>query len=393
MKRSLRDLAYMAAGVVLIWFFLPERFAVNAPIAILGWGNRPPSASTLQQRIALPKGFTIRPYADDLSGARALRVTTHGDLLVSLPRRGRIVLLERDTDGDGLPQGRLDLLEGLNRPHGMDLHDGWLYVAESNAIGRIRFDSRSRRVTGEYLRVVTGLPNGGNHWTRSLRFGPDGWMYVTVGSSCNVCVEKHPQRAAMLRFRPDGSEGETYATGLRNTVGYDWRPGTDELYGVDMGRDFLGDDAPPCELNRIVRGGAYGWPYANGDKVPDPDRGGGNQTLIEKSIAPVHHFAAHSSPLGMIFLRSKRMPPLYRDAALVALHGSWNRTEKQGYAVVSLHFDDHGAITQGDFAIGFESDGNVIGRPVDIAEAPDGTIYVSDDFTGSVYSIIYKRGV
>lgn len=381
----------MAVGGVLVWLLLPERFAVNIPIAFFGWGNQPPSVAELQERIGLPQGFTIRSYANELPGARAVRVTEQGDLLVSLPRRGQIVLLERDADGDGLPDSRVNLIDNLNRPHGIDLHHGWLYVAETNAIGRIRFDSRARRLSGEFERVVTGLPGGGNHWSRSVRFGPDGWMYVTVGSSCNACEEKNPQRAAMLRFRPDGSEGETYATGLRNTVGFDWRPGTDELYGVDMGRDFLGDDAPLCELNRIGRGKFYGWPYANGDKVPDPDLGVGNEARINDSVAPLHGFAAHSSPLSIVFLRGDNLPRAYQGAALVALHGSWNRTEKQGYEVVSLHSDDSGDITERKFATGFESNGDVIGRPVDIAESPDGTIYLSDDFTGSIYSIIYTN--
>ncbi len=387
MKRLFRDLAYMAVGAALLWLLLPERFAVNVPIALLGWGNAPPSGEAIQDRLRLPAGFSIRLYASGLPGARILLVTATGDLLVSLPGSGRIVLLERDTNGDGLPDGRRDLLTGLNRPHGMDFYDGWLYVAETHAVGRIRFDAGTRGVSGEYARIVTALPGGGAHWSRSVRFGPDGWMYVSVGSSCNACEEQDPHRAAILRFRPDGSAEEIYATGLRNTVGFDWRAGTNELYGVDMGRDFLGDDFPPCELNRIERGKFYGWPYANADNIPDPDLGENNKAKINDSVAPVHEFGAHSSPLGISFLRGDKLPPAYQGAALVTLHGSWNRTEKQGYELVSLHFD--GAIAERKFVTGFEIDGDVIGRPVAVVQGPDGTLFISDDFTGSVYSVVY----
>ena len=234
--------------------------------------------------------------------------------------------------------------------------------------------------------MKAGLPEGG-HWTRSLRFGPDGWMYLSVGSSCNVCEEKDPRRAAILRYRPDGTGEEIYASGLRNAVGFDWRPGSGELYATDNGRDLLGDDFPPCELNRIVKGGFYGWPYTNGDRVKDPDYGDGHGDRIRASIPPVHGFRAHNAPLDIAFVRGRDVPPAYRHAALVALHGSWNRTRKDGYKVVSLHWQENGGIEERDFAVGFEVDGNVIGRPVDVAEGPDGAFYISDDYASAVYRV------
>lgn len=343
-------------------------------------------ARRLASRIRLPDGFAMSVYAADLPGVRVMHFTDTGDLLVSLPVSGRIVWLRKDDDGDGHPDARSDLLTGLNRPHGLDLHDGWLYVAETDAIGRIRFDAKERRLKGTFERFIS-LPGGGNHWSRTIRFGPDGWLYVTVGSDCNVCEEQDKRRAAMLRFPSPGGEGELYATGLRNTVAFDWRPGTDELYGVDNGRDWLGDDFPPCELNRIERGKFYGWPYANGNRVPDPDIGRGHADEIEASITPVHAFGAHTAPLGIVFLRSPKWRAEYRDAALVALHGSWNRSRKQGYEVVSLHFHRDGTISERPFVTGFEKDEDVIGRPVDVIEGPDGAVYVSDDYAGAVYRI------
>ncbi len=388
--------ALCAAALALIGacnVLLPERYAVNAPLRqiVLGRGIAAPPDSAFGTRLRVPDGFSINLYADDLPGARMLRFTPTGDLLVSLPPSGHVVLLERDANGDGRPDGRRVLLDGLELPHGLDLHDGWLYVAETGAIARVRFDAATRAVQGEPERVVTDLPTGGRHWTRTLGFGPEGWMYVSIGSSCNVCEEADRRRAAIVRYRPDGSGEEIYATGLRNSVGFAWRPRTGELFATDNGRDLLGDDFPPCELNLISQGAFYGWPYANGDNVPDPDFAAGNEARIRTAVPPAHGFRAHNAPLGMAFVRGDRVPPEYRGAALVALHGSWNRTHKDGYKVVSLHWGRDGRIEERDFAVGFELDEDVIGRPVDVTEGPDGAFYVSDDYAGSVYRIAYEK--
>lgn len=375
-------------------YLLPERFAVNAPIAhmLFGRGGDTPSVETIETRFQVPKGYSIGIYAEGIPNARLMRFTPTGELLVSTPRRGQVILLDRDRDSNGRSDGQTVLLDNLNDPHGLDLHAGWLYVAEADAIGRIRFDASSARVQGTFERIVTGLPGGGNHRRKTLRFGPDGWLYLSVGSSCNVCVEEDARRAAILRFRPDGSDGETFATGLRNTVGFDWRPETGEFYGTDNGRDMLGDNFPPCELNRLERNGDYGWPYAHGDRVPDPGLGAGEQARIATSIPPAHAFRAHNAPLGMTFIRAGDAHPELRGAALVALHGSWNRTEKDGYKVVSLHWDEAGGITERDFMVGFLRDDDVVGRPVDVAEGPDGAIYVSDDYAGVIWRIARTSG-
>ena len=373
-----------------IFRLLPERYAVNVPMdAVLGFDREAPPDEAFGGRIRVPEGFAIGLFADGIDNARFLRFSESGDLLVSAPRHGRVMLVERDADGDGRADGTRVLLDGLNRPHGLDLHDGWLYVAESDAVGRVRFDAAGREVRGEFERIVTGLPGSGNHWTRTLRFGPDGWMYVSVGSSCNACIEENPLRAALVRFPPDGTGQQIFATGLRNAVGFDWRPGTNELFATDNGRDLLGDDIPPCELNRVTESGFYGWPYAYGDRVPDPDHGAGNAERIAASIAPAHAFGAHTAPLGITFIRGDRAPPGYRGAALVALHGSWNRTEKVGYEIVSLHWDAFDRITERPFVTGFEVDEDVIGRPVDVAEGPDGAFYISDDYVGAIYRVVY----
>ncbi|HXY39812.1 MAG TPA: PQQ-dependent sugar dehydrogenase [Vicinamibacteria bacterium] len=394
MTRAIRVAAVILTVSVAVgsaWaLLLLGRFVVRAPGGPMSFLRRPTAAAPATAwRLHTPPGTRLTVFADGLKDARFLRFLPTGQLLVSTPREGEVIRLEPDRDGDGRSDGRSVLLSGLDRPHGMDLHEGWLYVAETGAVGRVRLDPATGNVVGTIERVVTDLPPGGNHWTRTVRFGPDGLMYVSVGSSCNVCKEDNPRRAAMLRYRGDGSGEEIFATGLRNSVGFDWRPEDGQLYATDNGRDLLGDDFPPCELNRVVQGGFYGWPIANGDRVPDPDFGRGQEARIAASIPPVHGFRAHNAPLGMVFLRSTKVPPEYRGAAIVALHGSWNRSRKDGYKVVSLHWEADGEIQERDFVTGFlgATDDDVVGRPVDATEGPDGAVYLSDDLAGAVYRV------
>ncbi|MED5262792.1 MAG: PQQ-dependent sugar dehydrogenase [Myxococcota bacterium] len=386
----IRKLAAIAPAVLALSCnaVLPEEYAINIPMgALLGWGIEPPPPDEIDTRFEAPHGLGVSLYAEGLPNARILRFTPAGDLLVSTPRSGAVVVLERPASAGGRPAGRRTLIEGLNRPHGIEIHDGWLYIAETDAVGRIRFDVATGTVEGEFERVLEGLPGGGNHWSRTLRAGPDGKFYVSIGSSCNVCIEEDPRRSTILRFDPDGDNPEILATGLRNSVGFDWRPEDGQLYATDNGRDLLGDDFPPEELNLIVEGGFYGWPSANGNRVPDPDFGANRESEIAASIPPAYSFPAHNAPLGITFIRSPTAPAMLRGAALVALHGSWNRTTKDGYKVVSLHWDDAGRISQRDFLTGYLSDDTVIGRPVDVAEGPDGAIYISDDYAGAIWRV------
>ena len=233
---------------------------------LTGQGVDSPSQQQINHLITA-EDFRVSLFADNIPQARILKITPTGDLLVSSPRKGTVFLLQ-DNDQDGRVDSTIPLVNGLNRPHGIDLYkDGenhWLYIAETDAIGRIAVDWQTGKVRGEYHRIITNLPSGKGHWTKTIRFGHDGWLYLTGGSSCNVCEEKDPHRSTMMRFQPDGSEGHIYASGLRNSVGFDWAPWNNNLYATDNGRDLLGDDFPPCELNLIKHNGFYGWPYING---------------------------------------------------------------------------------------------------------------------------------
>jgi len=276
------------------------------------------SVDLVEQRLIAPKGFSLSLYASGLKRARFMRVSATGDLVVSRPHSGDIQLLGRDADGDGQADSARTIIADLNRPQGVDFLGDWLYIAESNRIGRIRFDASAGETVGDYEVVVDGLTDNGNHWTKTLRVGSDGLLYLTQGSTCNVCEEEDLRRATLMRFQPDGSQPEVIATGLRNSVGFDWAPWNGDIYATDNGRDLLGDDFPICELNRVTSGGFYGWPYFNGHNTPDPDMGEDPRADEREPIPPVHGFRAHNAPLGIAFLDGKTLPSQYQRSALVA---------------------------------------------------------------------------
>jgi glucose/arabinose dehydrogenase len=361
------------------------RMMLNVMAGVGGSGT---SASLVEQRYRVPEGFQLQLYASDLPRARFMRFTAAGDLLLSRPHSGDILLLRRDANGDGKPDGVETLIEGLKRPLGLDFAGDWLYIAESNRIGRVRFDSDSGTLAGTYEPVLEGLTDNGNHWSKTIRVGADGMLYLAQGSTCNVCEEDDKRRSTIMRMQLDGSDAQIIASGLRNSVGMDWAPWSGELYATDNGRDLMGDDFPPCELNRIETDRFYGWPYFNGDNIVDPDMGADPLAAQRQPTAPAHGFRPHNAPLGMTFVDGTGLPEAYQRSALVALHGSWNRSEPDGYKVVSLHWTEDG-IEERDFLTGFNQDGDISGRPVDVAQGPDGAIYVSDDYAGAIYRISY----
>lgn len=369
-----RIAAVILAIVVLAGAVLWHRFGpFNGPAQPL---PRDAWEALIRERIKVPAGYRFEIFARDLGQPRLMQLTATGDLIISGYRNGDLLLVKADRDGDGRSDGTVTLAQGLDLPHGLLLEGQTLYVAEQTAVVKYDFDGTkiSNRRT-----VLDGLPTGGNHTSRTLKRGPDGWLYLSIGSSCNSCIEDNPWRAAMLRFK-EGEKPEIFASGLRNTVGFDWQPGTGQLYGVDNGRDTLGDDVPDDEVNLIAEGRTFGWPFVHGMGVADPALFAQRPPGFDP-VAPVHGLGAHVAPLSIRF--RKETPQL----ALVAEHGSWNRTVKAGYRIVQLDFSASPP-KETVYLSGCETHDDVICRPVDILEADDGGLYVTDDYAGAVYGIV-----
>lgn len=328
-----------------------------------------------QRRLRVPAGFRIAVFAI-LPGVRFGTVAPDGRLVVSQMREGRVVALDAE--------GRAAVLaSGLRLPHGVAYRNGVLYVAETGRIDRVP-------QPGEVVPIVTDLPTGSGHVTRTIGFGPDGGLYVSVGSSCNVCEERDPRRAAILRFNPDGTHPEIFASGLRNAVGFAWHPGPGAMWAVVNGRDWLGDDLPPEILVKVVRGGFYGWPYCYGNGILDPELG--RPERCREMIRPALEMQAHSAPLGMAFSRGTSFPSRYQDGAFAAFHGSWNRSVPTGYKLVYIPFANGApAGPAEDFVAGWlQPDGTAWGRPVDPIIGSDGRLYLTDDASGAIYRIWYQ---
>jgi len=346
--------------------------------------------------LEVPDGFEVSLFADGLGKARMLATLPSGDLIVTRPREGDVLRL-RDPDGDGQAAPPETLIDGLPMVHGLTVDgDRILISTDAKVLAMPLLDDGE---VGPPQMIFEGLPNGGRHDQHNLGVGPDGALYISVGSSCNACVENHPFRATMIRIE-DGSS-EIFATGLRNTQGFDWHPSTGRLYGMDNGADHRGDDLPPEELNLIEAGSDYGWPYAYGaaqvDGQMNPPPSGTREAIAEASAPMVAGYTAHTAPIAFVFYDGSAFPEQYRGDAFVALHGSWNRKPPAGYEVVRVRFDEAGQ-HQGfePFLTGFlTKDGNRWvnhGRPAGLAVAPDGSLFVSDDANGRIFRVRAAEG-
>lgn len=337
------------------------------------------------KRLRLPAGFTLSVFAKDLGDPRMMIALPDGRVLVSRPKKGDILALS-DTDGDGVADERTPFVTGKKRPHGLAFHDGKVYFVAMQEIFVMK--------PGEDPRLlVASLPDVGQHENRSLAIGPDNKLYVSIASTCNNCDDPTEDVATMLRFGLDGKNKEVVARGLRDTIGFDWRPGGNELYGMDHGKDWHGDDMPPEELNLLREGKHYGWPFCFENKRPDrlltdDPEGGTKEAFCATTEAPALTLAAHSAPLAFKFYRGKTWPGFAGDA-LLALHGSWNRKNPVGYKVVRLRFQGGKPVKFDDFLTGFLSkDGrSQFGRPAGLAFLADDSLLVSDDSAGVIYRI------
>ena len=338
-------------------------------------------------RITLPSGFSISVYADQVPGARSMTLGANGTVFVGT--RDRVVYALVDSRHAGKAESVVTVARGLDSPNGVAFHDGALYVAEIRRV--LRYDAiESRLANPPQLVVVKGdLPGEGHHGWRYVGVGPDGLLYVAIGSPCNVCEPK-PPHGTISRMRLDGTGFEVFARGIRNSVGFDWQPGTRELWFTDNGRDWLGDDSPPDELNRAPRPGLdFGFPYCHGGDTADPDFG--SRRPCGEFVAPAVKLGPHVASLGMRFYTGTMFPPEYRNDVFVAEHGSWNRSTPIGYRVSRVHLEPNQPPRYETFAGGWLSGGTRWGRPVDLLVMPDGALLVSDDHAGVVYRIAYHR--
>lgn len=328
-----------------------------------------------------------------------------GILYVTEQRPGNVLALP-DRDRDGVADEVVVVVAGLTNPHGIAFYGNALWIAtETKLIRYFDFDGDLRPERFEF--VVNNLPKGGNHVTRTIAFDEDGMLYVSVGSSCNVC-EDDPRRAAILRFNPDGTSEELFAKGTRNAVGITfgkdpWNPaGPHVLWATENGRDWLGDDLPPEEVNVLREGKDYGWPYCYADRFPDRTFNATKlgDTSIEQfcseTLSPIAKIQAHTAPLGLRFLDDDRIPTGIRGDLLVALHGSWNRSEPVGHEVIRISglFTEGGGTPSPTIStlLDFKAKGaRDWARPVDIIVGADGAIYITDDAAGAIYRMSFPE--
>ena len=348
----------------------------------------PAHAAIHLERLVLPPGFEIAVYSDQVPNARAIALGAKGTVFVGSMGEGKVYALT-----DSRNAGRADrvrvIASGLEMPVGVAFRGGDLYVSAVSRIYVLR-DIENRLDDPPPPALVTAkLPSERHHGWRFIAFGPDGKLYVPIGAPCNVC-DRGKAYAKLTRMNADGSALEDVAYGIRNTVGFDWRPGSRQLWFTDNGRDMMGDDVPDDELNRLSRiGEHFGFPYCHAGDLLDPEFGRGRD--CRDYTPPVARLGAHVASLGMRFYAGSMFPPEYRGAILIAEHGSWNRSRKVGYRVVTVRLDGDRAVAHEPLLSGFVQGEEAWGRPVDVQPLPDGSVLVSDDLAGAVYRISYRQ--
>ncbi|WP_087940087.1 PQQ-dependent sugar dehydrogenase [Algoriphagus faecimaris] len=343
-------------------------------------------------RIKLPDGFKIEVWAADVPNARSLSMSEEGIVFVGNRQEKNVYALV-DENGDGKADSKFILAEGLRMPNGVAYKDGDLYVAEVSRILRFR-DIKNNLNNPKFEVVYDDYPTDGHHGWKFIAFGPDGMLYVPVGAPCNICESKDEIYASITRIDPNAAnpQPEIYAHGVRNTVGFDWHPVTGELWFTDNGRDMMGDDIPDCELNKVTeKGQHFGYPYWHAGTVKDPEFGNKGKAASEY-VQPEAKLGAHVAPLGIRFYEGSMFPADFKNQAIIAKHGSWNRSKKSGYDVVKVEIDANGkVIGEKPFASGWlnEATQEVWGRPVDVQELPDGSLLISDDVANCIYRVSY----
>jgi glucose/arabinose dehydrogenase len=366
-----------------------EASAVALLCAALLGCSRGEAAQASSAGDALPPGFTIEPYASGVSGARQMAMSPAGTLFVG-SRTGQVYAIP-DRDRDGRGDEVIRVVQGLTEPHGVAVRDGALYVAEQSRL--LRFDRIETTLAAPPAPVtIAPLPNDAHHGRKAIGFGPDGKLYVSIGAPCNVCDMDARGYGQIRRVPAGGGSWEVVARGVRDSVGFDFHPVTGELWFTDNGRDWLGDDRPPDELNRVGEVGQhFGFPFCHGRSLVDPEFGS-PQRPCSRFAPPVQELGPHVAALGMAFYTGTMFPAEYRHQVFIAEHGSWNRSQKIGYRVTLVRLDAGGrALEYRPFADVWRNGEQVSGRPVDVQVAPDGALLISDDQAGVIHRISYRQ--
>jgi glucose/arabinose dehydrogenase len=335
--------------------------------------------------LTIPQGFKIGVFSSQTPDARDLQFSPEGTLLASETSEGRVVALP-DKNQDGVVDSVITLISNLNNPHGLAFYNGKLFVAQELEVDRYNFDEEN--LTATFDKKLFNLPNGGRHFTRSLVFDKKGNLYVSIGSTCDTCVEKNSEISTVLVSNSDGKTPKIFSKGLRNAVFLALNPATDKVWVTEMGRDYLGNTTPPDEIDILQKNGNYGWPYCYGDKQKDTTMKAPSSNYCQTTIAPFFKIQAHSAPLGLTFINSSQFPQDEQGDLLVAYHGSMDKSITAGYKVSLIKLN--GIPQEEDFVTGFLSNGKVLGRPVDVTFDKAGSLFISDDRNGAIYKVVRK---
>jgi len=345
--------------------------------------------STDLSSIKLPAGFKIDVYAENVENARSMALSDNGILFVGTRESNLYAVV--DDNKDFKADRVITIASGMNSPNGVAFRNGSLFVAEINRV--LRYDNIENNLENPPDPVVVNdsFPSDTHHGWKFIRFGPDGKLYVPVGAPCNICLRDDDERyASIMRMNADGTGLEVFAHGIRNTVGFDWNPQDNVLWFTDNGRDWLGDNAPPDELNRAPEKGIhFGYPFVHGGEIRDPEFG--ESVDINKYTKPAIKLGPHVAALGMRFYTGDMFPAEYKNQIFIAEHGSWNRSSKIGYRIMLVNVDGNNAVSYEPFAEGWLQGESVSGRPVDVLVMHDGSLLVSDDYGGVIYRITYQK--
>jgi glucose/arabinose dehydrogenase len=338
-------------------------------------------------QLKLPKGFKIEVYASGIPDARSIRIGDKGTVFVSNRTRDKVYAV---VDKDGKREVKV-IASGLDRPNGLAFKDGTLYVAEGTKISKMEKIEDNLDNPPKPVVIYSDFPNHQSHGWKFMALGPDNKLYVNVGAPCNICVPP-PENSQIRRLNLDGTGAEPYIRGNRNSVGFDWNPVTKQLYFTDNGRDWLSEELPNDELNRVTKlGENFGYPYCHQGNIPDNTLGWGHS--CDEFTPPVALLGPHSASLGMRFYTGNMFPAKYRNAIFIARHGSWNKTKKIGGDIYVVYLNKDGTVrAQESFMTGFLQNNGYIGRPVDVQPMKDGSLLVSDDYDGAIYRISYGHG-